>query len=98
MGFRMSDWDNKLLKYGVRFEREMMDLSVNIPLEEALDLGWRILADCFEPMETGMPSALIDTFWPESGADGSKPPVQGPDNTTHDGEDQAHQERAESTE
>ena len=52
MGFRMSNWDNKLLKYGERFEKEMMDLSVNIPLERALDLGWEILADCFTPEET----------------------------------------------
>jgi V/A-type H+/Na+-transporting ATPase subunit B len=64
MGFRMSGWDRKLLKYGERFETQMMDLSVNIPLEEALDRGWRILADCFEPKETGIPSRLTDTFWP----------------------------------
>ena len=42
MGFRMSDWDKKLLAYGGRFERELMDLAVNIPLEAALDLGWQI--------------------------------------------------------
>ncbi len=65
MGFRMSDWDDKLLKYGERFENEMMDLSVNIPLEKALDLGWKILADCFEPSETGIPTKLTDKFWPE---------------------------------
>jgi V/A-type H+-transporting ATPase subunit B len=64
MGFRMSSWDAKLLKYGERFEKEMMALSVNIPLEQALDLGWEILADCFEPMETGIHSKLIDEFWP----------------------------------
>ena len=39
MGFLMSDWDEKLLKYGELFEKELMDLSVNIPLEEALDRG-----------------------------------------------------------
>ncbi|MCX7934046.1 MAG: V-type ATP synthase subunit B [Planctomycetota bacterium] len=65
MGFRMSKWDQKLLKYGERFEKEMMDLSVNIPLEKALDLGWQILADCFEPMETGIHSRLIEKFWPK---------------------------------
>ncbi|MDI6774092.1 MAG: V-type ATP synthase subunit B [Verrucomicrobiota bacterium] len=64
MGFRASEWDNKLLRYGERFEKEMMDLSVNIPLEQALDLGWEILADCFEPMETGIPTRLIEKFWP----------------------------------
>jgi V/A-type H+-transporting ATPase subunit B len=65
MGFRMSGWDEKLLKYGERFENEMMALSVNIPLEEALDLGWKILADCFEPQETGIASKLTDKFWPK---------------------------------
>jgi V/A-type H+/Na+-transporting ATPase subunit B len=64
MGFRMSAWDEKLLKYGARFEKEMMALSVNIPLEEALDRGWQILADCFEPTETGIHSKLIDAYWP----------------------------------
>ncbi len=66
MGFRMSGWDTKLLKYGERFEKEMMALSVNIPLEGALDLGWQILADCFEPQETGIASKLTDKFWPKS--------------------------------
>ncbi len=65
MGFKMSAWDGKLLRYGERFEREMMDLTVNIPLEQALDLGWQIMADCFEPAETGIASKLIDKFWPK---------------------------------
>ena len=65
MGFRMSAWDNKLLKYGKRFENEMMDLSVNIPLERALDLGWEMLADCFEPNEVGIKTDLIEEYWPK---------------------------------
>ena len=64
MGFKMSDWDQKLLKYGADFEREMMDLSVNIPLEQALDLGWKILAANFAKDEVGIPSKLSDKFWP----------------------------------
>jgi len=66
MGFQMSAWDKKLLKYGKRFENEMMDLSVNIPLEEALDLGWKILADCFEPADTGIKSDLVNKFWKQA--------------------------------
>ncbi len=64
MGFRMSDWDRKLLHYGGLFERRMMDLSVNIPLEEALDQGWKTLAECFEKTETGIRTQLLDRFWP----------------------------------
>ena len=65
MGFHMSDWDKKLLSYGKTFEEKMMNLSVNIPLEEALDLGWEIMSDNFDPVETGVKSELIEEFWPK---------------------------------
>lgn len=68
MGFRMNEWDMKLLKYGQLFESQMMDLSVNISLENALDLGWKILAECFKPEETGLKSDLIKKFWPKENA------------------------------
>lgn len=64
MGFMMTKWDEKLLKYGDLFEKKMMDLSVNISLEESLDLGWKILAECFDKDETGIKSELIAEFWP----------------------------------
>lgn len=65
MGFRMSLWDEKLLTYGMLFEKEMMDLSVNIPLEEALDRGWKILSKCFKPSDTNFRSELIAQYWPK---------------------------------
>ena len=65
MGFRVSDWDKKLLQYGKDFEEKMMNLSVNIHLEKALDLGWEIMADNFEPVETGIKTELIKEFWPK---------------------------------
>ena len=65
MGFSMSRWDEKLLKYGELFEDKLMSLSVNLMLEDALDLGWEILADCFEKDETGIKSDLTDEFWPK---------------------------------
>ena len=64
MGFSMSRWDEKLLKYGRLFEDKLMNLSVNLSLEASLDLGWEILADCFEKDETGIKSDLTDEFWP----------------------------------
>ena len=68
MGFNMTEWDDKLIKYGELFESKLMDLSVNIPLEDALDLGWEILAECFEPNETGMQTALLNERWPDKAA------------------------------
>ncbi len=65
MGFRMSAWDKKLLHYADLFESQLMHLTVTMPLEEALDTGWKIMAECFEPEETGIPSELVQEFWPD---------------------------------
>ena len=40
------------------------DRSLNIQLEDALDLGWKILADCFDRTETGIKTSLLEQFWP----------------------------------
>jgi len=53
MGFRMSPWDKKLLKYGRRFESQMMDLSVHIPLERALDGDGRFWPNASNPKRRG---------------------------------------------
>ncbi len=64
MGFRLSKWDEKLLHYSHLFEHRMMNLSVNIALEAALDLGWQTLAECFEPQEVGIKQSLVEKYWP----------------------------------
>ncbi len=71
MGFEVSQWDAKLLKYGELFESRIMDLRVNIPLESALDLCWKTLAECFEPAETGIRRAIIEKHWPKKLAEAS---------------------------
>jgi V/A-type H+-transporting ATPase subunit B len=63
MGFEVSLFDNKVLLFGESFEKNMMDLRINIPLIEQLNLGWKILADHFHPEETALPSSLIDKYW-----------------------------------
>lgn len=66
MGFEMSGWDKKLLKYGEQFEKRLLTLSLNITLEDTLDLCWKILAECFEARETGIRSNLLEKFWPKN--------------------------------
>jgi len=66
MGFQMSGWDKKLLRYGAIFEERTMSLKVNIPLEKALDLGWQIMAECFTPEETGIKRSIIERYWPKT--------------------------------
>lgn len=67
MGFKLSKWDEKLLRYGVLFEDRMMNLQVNYTLEEALNLGWKTLSECFEKQEVGIKQALVDKYWPSQG-------------------------------
>lgn len=66
MGFKLSKWDEKLLRYADLFESHMMNLEVNYTLEEALDLGWKTLAECFDPHEVGMKQMLVDKYWPKA--------------------------------
>lgn len=63
MGFKLSGWDNKLLRYQQQFRTKFMSLDVNIPLEEALDLGWKVLSDCFEREEVGIKKEVVDIHW-----------------------------------
>ncbi len=63
MGFRLSSWDKKLLEYSDVFREEVLDLSVNISVEDALDLCWDILARFFEPDEVGIKKNLIEKYW-----------------------------------
>jgi len=73
MGFEMSNWDKKLLRYGEFFEQQIMDLEVNIPLTEALDRCWKILAECFEPAETGIRRSITERHWPRRAASADCP-------------------------
>jgi len=65
MGFKLSKWDEKLLHFGMLFEERMMNLQVNLVLEDALDLGWKTLAECFDVHEVGIKQTLIDKYWPK---------------------------------
>lgn len=63
MGFELSEWDMRLLKYGKLFEEKIMDLNLNIELFDALDKCWEILSECFSPEETGIRSTIIEKHW-----------------------------------
>lgn len=65
MGFKLAQWDEQLLRFASRFEQEMMTLEVNLSIEDALDLGWEILSDCFQPHEVGIKESLIEKYWPK---------------------------------
>ena len=64
MAFELSDYDHQLLRFGDLFRSRFMDINVSLPLEEALDLCWQTLAECFQPGQLLMRQALIDKYFP----------------------------------
>ena len=48
-----------------------MDLRVDIPLDQALDRGWRTMAECFEPQEVGIKKEVLEKYWPQDSTGGT---------------------------
>ncbi len=64
MSFELSDFDQKLLKFGRLFRERFMRVEAAMPLVEALDLCWKTLAECFEPQELLMKDSLVAKYYP----------------------------------
>ncbi len=64
MGFDLSPYDQRLLAYGEGFERELMPLDLDLPLEAALDRCWSLLAASFTKEELGIRRSLVEEHWP----------------------------------
>ncbi len=64
MAFDLSPFDHKLLRFGELFRERFADINVSMPLEDALDLCWQTLAECFDERELIMKQELIDTYFP----------------------------------
>ncbi len=66
MAFDLSPLDYKLLKFGDLFSKRFMDIDVALPLNDALDLCWQTMAECFEPHELLMRDWLIEKYYPKA--------------------------------
>ncbi|MBB3808614.1 V-type ATP synthase subunit B [Pseudochelatococcus contaminans] len=64
MAFDLSDYDERLVRFGEAFKERFMDIAVSIPLEEALDLGWATMAENFSPEELLIRQNLLDKYYP----------------------------------
>ncbi len=70
MGFEMTGQDEQYVKYSELFRSRFMDLQVDMGLNDALDLGWKTMAECFSEHEVGIKKSLLDKYWPKAGAGG----------------------------
>lgn len=65
MAFDLSPFDHKLLKFGKMFTERFMDIDVSLTLNDALDLGWQTMAECFEPQELLMRDNMVAKYFPK---------------------------------
>ncbi|ASP37300.1 V-type ATP synthase subunit B [Bacterioplanes sanyensis] len=66
MAFELSDYDRQLLRFGEQFRQHFMSLESDLTLEQALDLGWKIMAQCFKPEQLLMKQPLIQKYYPQA--------------------------------
>jgi V/A-type H+-transporting ATPase subunit B len=64
MAFDLSPYDHKLLRFGRLFKERFMAMEVAMSLNEALDLSWQTLAECFTREELLMKQWLVDKYFP----------------------------------
>lgn len=71
MAFELSDYDQQLLKFGALFREHFMELEVSMELEDALDLAWKIMADCFSADQLLMKQELVNKYFPRINTTGT---------------------------
>ena len=71
MAFELSSFDHKLLQFGELFRARLLDINISLPIDEALDCCWKILAECFEPQELLMKETLVNKYFPKMGKPGA---------------------------
>lgn len=76
MAFDLSPFDEKLLKFGELFQTRFMDIDVSLALNDALDLAWQTMAECFEPQELLMRDQLIERYYPKAAQSSAQPSAQ----------------------
>ena len=52
-------------RFGELFTQRFMDIDVSLPLNDALDLAWQTMAECFEPQELLMRDQMIERYYPK---------------------------------
>lgn len=64
MAFELTEMDHKHLRFGELFREHFMNIDVDLPLNQALDRGWEIMAACYTPDELLLKDALVEKYYP----------------------------------
>lgn len=64
MAFELNEFDLQQIKFGQLFRQRFMTLDVSMSLEDALDLSWKTMAECFDADQLLMKTDLVDKYYP----------------------------------
>mgnify|MGYP000149629925 CR=1 FL=1 len=65
MAFELSAYDEQTLRFGELFRERFMRLDVDMGLEDALDLCWQTLGECFERDQLFVKADLLQRYFPD---------------------------------
>ncbi|WP_310620108.1 V-type ATP synthase subunit B [Flexibacterium corallicola] len=65
MAFELTEYDHKLLRFADLFKQRFININVALELEEALDLCWQTMAECFNRSEVLIKENLLEKYWPD---------------------------------
>ena len=54
--------DYRYFDFAAEFDKRLMDLRVSMPIEDALEVGWEILAEFFTRDEVRIRAELVEEF------------------------------------
>jgi V/A-type H+-transporting ATPase subunit B len=63
-GFDLTDYDERALRFAREYAEKLLAVDVNLPVNEMLDTGWKLLAEHFTKNETGIREDLVKKYWP----------------------------------
>lgn len=63
MAFELSEFDKRLINFGKLFRERFMDIKVTLPLEQALDLCWQTMGECFLENELLIKEELVNKYF-----------------------------------
>lgn len=63
MAFEMTEYDRRLLNFGSKFRERFMDINQSLPLEQALDLCWTTMGECFTENELLIKKELVSKYF-----------------------------------
>ena len=66
LGFDLSDYDERTLKFAFDYSEKLLAIDINIEINQMLDTAWGLFAKYFTREEVAIKEELIQKYWKEA--------------------------------